>query len=163
MTLLRRLVPYPRLAAAILAMWLLLAGVSPTSALLGSFVAVAATHTLHVLGIEAPRMRLGWPAVKLLGLVLADILRSNIAVARIVLCNPRRRHAGFIELPTTLRNPYALSLLAIIITSTPGTIWVHHDARRQVIIIHVLDLIDEAAWIDLLRNRYEKLLQEMFP
>lgn len=159
----RRLIPYPRLAAAILGMWLLLAGASPTSALLGTFVAIAATHSLHILGIEAPRIRLGRPALRLLRLVLADILRSNIAVARIVLSNPAQRHSGFIELPTTLRNPYALNLLAIIITSTPGTIWVHHDATRHIIVIHVLDLIDEAAWIDLLRNRYEKLLQEIFP
>ena len=36
------------------------------------------------------------------------------------------------------------------------------DARRHRILIHVLDLIDEDEWIALIKNRYERLLMEIF-
>src|SRR3546814_9466186 len=72
--------------------------------------------------------------VKLAALVVADIVRSNIAVARIVLFRPPEQRSGFIEFPTELRSPYALAVLAIIITATPGTLWVQHDARRHVVL-----------------------------
>lgn len=39
---------------------------------------------------------------------------------------------------------------------------VQHDARRHVILIHVLDLIDEQEWIRLIKDRYERLLMEIF-
>src|SRR3546814_1187237 len=52
--------------------------------------------------------------VRLSGIVLADIVRSNIAVAKIILVNPPDRHSDFIELPTQLRSPYALAVLALI-------------------------------------------------
>src|SRR3546814_10045155 len=53
---------------------------------------------------------------------LADIVRSNIAVAKVILFNPPERHSDFIELPTELRGPYALAMLALIITATPGSL-----------------------------------------
>lgn len=60
--------------------------------------------------------------------VLVDIVRSNIAVAGIILGRKRgRRTPGFVEIPLDLRNPYGLATLGCIITSTPGTIWVDFD------------------------------------
>src|SRR3546814_1340315 len=112
------------------------------------------------LQVEPPRVRIGWAVVRLSGIVLADIVHSNIAVAKIILVNPPDRHSDFIELPTQLRSPYALAVLALIITATPGSLWVQHDANRHVILIHVLDLVDEAEWTGLIRDRYERLLME---
>ncbi len=160
--LLHQLLPFPLLSAALLGMWILLAGFSPTTLLLGAIVAILVAQSMHVLGVEGPKLRLGWPLLKLAGMVFADIVRSNIAVARIVLLNPPNRYAGFIRLPTELRDRTALAAMAAIITSTPGTIWVHHDREQHIILIHVLDLVDEAHWITLLKTRYEKLLLEIF-
>src|SRR3546814_7837726 len=80
------------------------------------------------LKVEPPRVRVGWAMVRLAAIVLADIVRSNIAVAKVILFNPPERHSDFIELPTELRSPYALAMLALIITATPGSLWVQHDA-----------------------------------
>ena len=101
-------------------------------------------------------------SIKLVGMVSADIVRSNIAVARIVLFPRADRKSGFLHLPIALRNPFALAVLSIIITATPGTLWVQHDARRHVILIHVLDLVDGEEWIRLIKDRYERLLMESF-
>lgn len=158
----RRLVPFPLLTLALLAMWILLTGFSPGHVLLGALVALIVSRTMMSLRVEPPRVRVGWAMVELAGVVMADIVRSNIAVAKIILLNPPARHSDFIELPTELRSPYALAMLAVIITATPGSLWVQHDANRHVILIHVLDLVDEAEWIGLIRERYERLLMEIF-
>ena len=61
-----------------------------------------------------------------------------------------------------LRDPAALALLAIIITATPGTAWLEYDADTGVLLLHIFDLVDEAQWRDLILNRYESRLLEIF-
>ncbi|HMO75808.1 MAG TPA: Na+/H+ antiporter subunit E [Sphingopyxis sp.] len=157
-----RLVPHPFLTLALLLMWILLTGFSPGHVLLGGLVAILTSRAMLSLKPEPARVRFGLPMLRLAVIVSADIIRSNIAVARIVLFRPRERKSGFIHLPTELRSPYALAVLAIIVTATPGSLWVQHDARRHIILIHVLDLIDEEEWVRQLKHRYERLLMEIF-
>nr|WP_047169174.1 Na+/H+ antiporter subunit E [Sphingomonas sp. Y57] len=157
-----RILPFPVLSALLFAMWVLLTGFSPGHILLGVLVALIVSRVGLLLSPERVRVRFGRAMLKLAGIVIVDIVRSNIAVARIVLFAPRDRRSGFIELPIDLRSPQGLAALAVIITATPGTIWLQHDARRHTVLIHVLDLIDESDWIALIKNRYEKLLMEIF-
>lgn len=157
-----RLLPFPLLSAALFGMWVLLTGFSPGHVLLAAILAVIMPRVMLVLGVEKPRIRFGWPMVNLAAIVLADIIRSNIAVGRIVLMNPPERKSGFIRLPVELESRHALAVLAIIISATPGTVWLQHDPGRKVILIHVLDLVDEEAWITLIHERYERLLRDIF-
>src|SRR3546814_14963763 len=55
-----------------------------------------------------------------------------------------------------------LAVLGGIITSTPGTIWVSYDPIGNMLLIHVLDLVDERTWIDTIQQRYERPLLEIF-
>ena len=158
----KRWIPHPLLAACLLAMWLLLnQSLSPGHILLGAAVALVASHGLAALRPEPVRILAFRPMLRLAGIVLADIVRSNLAVARIVLF-PRQRVSGFVRLPLELTNVHGLTMLACIITATPGTIWVELDRENQILLVHVLDLIDEDAWIRLIKNRYEALLLEIF-
>ena len=96
-------------------------------------------------------------------LVVADIVRSNVAVARIILgFERRRRSSGFVEIPLELRDPYGLAALACIITSTPGTLWVDFNEASGTLTIHVLDLVDKTEWVRTIKGRYERLLLEIF-
>jgi len=90
-------------------------------------------------------------------------VRSNLAVARLVLYRrARRRVAGFVQMPLAVRHPGALAVLACILTATPGTSWARFDSRRNVLTIHIFDLIDEAAWMERFQKRYERRLMEIF-
>ena len=160
--MIRRALPFPLLTLALLAMWILLTGFSPGHMLFGAAIAVMVSRTMLSLRPERPTLRLGRAAVRLASIVFIDIIRSNIAVAKIILLRPPERNSGFIELSTALRSPDALAMLAIIITATPGSLWVQHDAHRHIILIHVLDLVDEQQWARLIQERYEKLLLEIF-
>jgi multicomponent K+:H+ antiporter subunit E len=159
MTLLR----YPLLAASLLAMWLLLNGISLGHFLLGTAIALAAANVTAALQPAKPRLK-GWRLLpRLAMIVLADIWRSNIAVARLILRpDQSRRHSGFVVVPLELRDPTGLAILACIVTSTPGTAWVEYDSSSSKLLLHVFDLVDEEHWIDLIKHRYERLLLEIF-
>jgi multicomponent K+:H+ antiporter subunit E len=159
----RRLLPFPLASAGLLVLWLLLnQTLSPGHLLLGGMVALAGGWLLTAL--EPPNARLQRLAAisRLAGLVTADIVRSNTAVALIVLgIKERDRTSGFVRIPLDLRNPYGLAILACIITSTPGTLWVSFNEASGLLTIHVLDLIDERHWIRTIKGRYERLLLEI--
>lgn len=159
-----RLLPYPLVSACLLILWLLLnETVSPGHIVLGGVVALIAGWALRAL--ELPRVHLRRPGVivRLAAMVIADIVRSNIAVARIVLgLGPAKRRSGLVEVPLELRDPYGLAALACIITATPGTLWVGFDAATGRLMIHVLDLVDSGEWVRTIKGRYERLLLEIF-
>ncbi len=158
-----RWLPYPLLAASLLLMWVLLNGPSPGHLVLGTVIAFGATRTMVFLQPVKPRIGRWGSIVRLAGMVLVDIVRSNIAVARIVLRGrDRQTTSGFVTIPLTLRDRTALAVLACVLTATPGTAWLEYRSRRDTLLIHVLDLVDEQDWIDLIKGRYEPLLLEIF-
>jgi multicomponent K+:H+ antiporter subunit E len=96
--------------------------------------------------------------------VLRDIVRSNINVARIVLGLVRNRvvRSGFLHIPLELRDPHGLAALAVIITSTPGTVWVGVSPNGDSLTLHVLDLKNEAELVHEIKQRYEAPLRKIF-
>jgi len=162
--LVRLLLPYPMMTATLLGVWLLLnESVAPGTIILGGFLAVGTAATLGVLDLPGGRFRRPQAALSLLGVVLVDILRSNWAVAKIILRpGGGGRVSGFLRIPLDLRAPYGLATLACIVTATPGTVWVAYDRRRNTILLHILDLVDEQEWIDTIKGRYETRLMELF-
>lgn len=160
-----RIVPYPALTVALVLMWLLLNRFSAGHLLLGTGIALVAGWSMSALQPAKPRVR-RWDLIpRLAGVVFADIVRSNVAVARLILTGDRhgrRRRSGFVEIPLELRDPTALAILAVIVTATPGTAWMSYDDPSGTLLLHVFDLVDEAAWIELIKSRYENLLLEIF-
>ena len=164
MTALKRVLPYPLLFLALLAMWLLLMqSLSPGQILLGTIVAFGGCWLMVALDPPPTGLRRTVAAMRLAGRVFVDVFRSNVAVGSIILGNDERRtHAGFMSLRLDLTNRYGLAILAIVMTCTPGTQWVHYDPASRVLMLHVLDLVDEKQWARIIKQRYEFLLMEIF-
>ena len=159
-----RILPHPLLTAALIMMWLLLTRFSLGHLVLGSVIAVLAGLALARIEPEAPRIR-SWSALlRLVAIVSVDIVRSNWAVARLMLTNGRHgaRTSAFVVIPLRLRDPVPLALLAVILTATPGTAWLEHDREAATLLLHVFDMVDEEEWRVLIRDRYEALLMESF-
>jgi multicomponent K+:H+ antiporter subunit E len=160
----RRWLPFPVLTAALLIMWLLLnESVAPGSLILGGVLALGASGAL--VALDPPKARFKRPrvALRLAWVVLVEIVRSNNAVARIIL-RPRTqgRTSGFVRIPLDMRDPYGLAALACIVTATPGTLWVEYDSAGSTMLLHVLDLVDEEGWVRIIKDRYERRLMEIF-
>jgi multicomponent K+:H+ antiporter subunit E len=167
----KRWLPFPLLWLLLLLLWLLLNQTLWVGhVLLGGVLAAGACHALRRLrtpregGASAPLiLRRAGAAATLSWHVAVDIVRSNIAVARIVLHRgTRKQTAGFLEIPLALHDPLGLALLACIITATPGTAWARYEGDRGVLTLHILDLVDEEFWIATIKGRYESRLIEIF-
>lgn len=160
-----RFIPHPLFSLALFAIWLLLnATLAPAHIVLGLALGVVGGLILARLQPRAGRVHLRAAAlVSLLWLLFVDIVRSNAAVLCIVF-HPaiRSRTSGFLSMPLELRHPGGLALLACIITATPGTSWARYDVARNILTIHMLDLVDEQAWIRQFKDRYERRLMEIF-
>jgi multicomponent K+:H+ antiporter subunit E len=157
------MLPYPLLSASLVIMWLALNGFTLGHLILGCIVAVFASWGMASLRPAKPRLRKWYLLPKLVGIVLYDIVRSNIAVASIILGGHRRQFkSGFITVPLDVESPMALAVLAVVVTSTPGTAWLEYNSLNRTVLIHVLDLVDEAEWQTLIKGRYEALLMEIF-
>lgn len=159
----KRWLPHPWFALWLLAVWVLLQqGTTLPGLVLGIVLALLLSRALSWLELPPVRVRSPGALLVLAVRVFGDIVRSNLAVARILLSPQPRFTSGFIAIPLEMSNPWALAVLACIITATPGTIWVSHDSRRRELVIHVLDVIDEATWIAHIKSRYERPLLRIF-
>lgn len=155
----------PVLVLMLTLLWLLLnQSLSPghfvLGALLGTGVSWAAS-TLRPLQAHVRRLDV---AVVLFLVVVRDMIRSNWGVFRIVLGLEGKREvkADFVDIPLELKDPHGLATLAIIVTATPGTVWVGLSPDGSWLRLHVLDLVDNEYWIRLIKDRYESRLMRIF-
>ena len=97
------------------------------------------------------------------GLVAYDLVASALTVARLLLIRRSRDLAPrFVRVPLAIRDPNALAALAMILCLTPGTAWGEIALDRSTLLIHVFHEDDEAAFIDMIKTRYERALMEIF-
>jgi multicomponent K+:H+ antiporter subunit E len=160
-----RWLAHPLFAVALLAFWLLLTeSVSPGALLLGGILAVVGSGMLAALAPPRAQLRRISSVPGLLRDALMEVVRSNNAVARIILQPraPQARRSGFVLVPLDMRNPYGLAVLACIVTATPGTVWVEYNSARGTMLLHVLDLVDEADWVRTIKDKWERRLMEIF-
>jgi multicomponent K+:H+ antiporter subunit E len=151
------------LFVALLVIWLLLTqSLTPANIVLGALLAGALAWTSAGLRPLRPRLRSLHLGFGLAGVVLGDIARSNFAVACIVLGLKRGTRSGLVAIPLELRDPHGLAVLAAIVTSTPGTVWVDLDNDTHTLTLHLLDLENAAGLIDWIKSRYEQPLRRIF-
>ena len=159
----RRWLAHPFMSVIIGASWLLLQQ---------SF-AVPQVITAAVLALLLPRLLASFlgpqvkisswlAAVRFSGIVLWDIVMSNITVAKIVLNPAREPQPAWVPVPLDIRHPNGIALLATIITTTPGTVSCVIDEAGHEILVHALDCSDAAAMAQDMKDRYERPLMEIF-
>lgn len=160
----RRWLPYPAMSAFLLGAWLLLnQSIAPAHLVLGAILGLVLSVLLRRLDLPPVKIRNLRLLLRLTGRVAWDIVLSNLAVLRIILSGRARTvTSGFVRVPLLLTDGYGLAVLACIITSTPGTIWVSYESRERVLLVHVFDLVDDEAWIRTIVERYERPLREIF-
>jgi multicomponent K+:H+ antiporter subunit E len=166
MSLGRRLLPSPLTSAALFVAWPMLnASASAGQLLLGAALALAIPWLLAPLRPGRSRLR-SWTALwRLIGVLLWDIVRSNIDVARRVLGRDAAIRPRFVWVPIDLQDPLALVLLAGIVATTPGTISAELSEDRRWLLVHALHAPDEAAALAIvadIKARYEAPLAEVF-
>lgn len=158
-----RWLPHPLLSLCLLGLWLLLVNqFSVGHLLLGSLLGWLIPLISRVFWINPPRVEHPWLLCKFLLLVLGDIVVANLQVARLIL-NPRSQlRPAFIEIPVLLEDELALTMLASIISLTPGTVSADLSDDRRTLLLHCLNVPDEEALVAEIKQRYEAPLREVF-
>ncbi|MCX2865307.1 Na+/H+ antiporter subunit E [Paucibacter sp. PLA-PC-4] len=154
---------HPVLSLLLAAVWLLLQQSMALPQLIAAAVlGLLLPRLLH--GFLGPALRLRKPglALRLVVVVLWDIVMSNLVVARLVLSPGGRPQPAWVRVPLALRQPGAISLMASIITMTPGTVSCVVDEVRHEILVHALDCSDAPAMAAEIKSRYERPLLEIF-
>lgn len=155
--------PYPYASAVLLVLWLMLnSTLAPAHLLLGAFLGWSIPLLSSRLLGRNVRLHRPLLAVRLLLTVMMDIVIANLTVARLVLGPRSALRPAFIQVPVDLREPYAVFTLACIITLTPGTVSSRLSEDRKWLLVHALDVNDEASLIAEIRQRYELPLKEIF-
>lgn len=160
----RRLLPHPILSAVLWLVWLALHNtVAPGHIVLGGVLAVAIPWaTTSVIPGAWPTLHRPVAAARLALVVLADIVTSSVDLTRKVLGPETAIKSGFIEVPLALTDDWAITILAGIITMTPGTLTADVAADRSHLLVHAFHIDDAEALVASIKSRYEAPLQEIF-
>jgi len=101
-------------------------------------------------------------AVGLAWLFVIELLKSAWSVARTVV-RPRMELApGIIAYPLRVESDVGITLLANLITLTPGTLSVDVSEDRRYLYIHALDCSDPEALRQDIANGFERRIMEVF-
>jgi multicomponent K+:H+ antiporter subunit E len=159
----KRLLPHPIVSFFVALVWLgLHSSIAPFHLAVAAALAIAVPHALGALLDDPVRIARPLAAARLALVVLWDIVVANLAVARLVLGPTARLRPGFVRVPLDASHPDLVALLASIVTMTPGTVSADVDEARSRLLVHVLDLADEAAVVATIKRRYEAPLKEIF-
>lgn len=157
------LLPRPLLSVTVFLLWVVIS--SPVSAgllVLGSLLAVAVPLITQAFWRDPPRLVRPATALHFVGVIAADVFTANWRVARQVIGPLCRLSPALVEVPLDLRDPFVVTLLASVVSLTPGTVAIDVDRQRWILLVHALDAPDPQALARTIKQRYELPLREIF-
>ncbi len=156
----------------LLGMWIILVGrLSIPTLALGLVGIVLATHLFGQIFLHGVKSRslpdLLARALAFLRLVPVFLLEAFRAAVNLVCMTLQPKlcfKPGVIRVPTTLKNPAAITLLANLVTLSPGTLTLDFDREEGCYYIHCIDVrdLDGEAGRRALIARYEEPLRRIF-
>ncbi|MCS7193416.1 MAG: Na+/H+ antiporter subunit E [Meiothermus sp.] len=101
--------------------------------------------------------RLPWFVAKMLW----EIVLSSLQVARAVLSPRMRIRPGIVAYPLEAQSDLEITLLANLITLTPGTLSLDVSSDRRVLYVHGMFVEDPKAVVESIRDNLEKAVLEV--
>ncbi|MEQ5834772.1 Na+/H+ antiporter subunit E [Marinobacter sp. NFXS9] len=155
--------PHPMLSVTLFLIWQALSnGISGGSIVLGLILAWLLPLFTRNFWPNNPAIRRPFRFLTYIVRVLWDIVVASISVALLVLNPTRKPRPAFVAFPLELEHPLAISTLAGTISLTPGTVSADISDDNTLLLIHVLDMDDEADLVETIKKHYERPLREIF-
>ena len=166
--------PAPILSLLLFLVWLLLNNsISIGHLVLAAILAIVIPLVTSPFRTKQPLMIKPGLALRHLMLVLYDIVTANVQVAILILGPTKKLTPGFVKVPLNLTHSMPITILASTVSLTPGTVSAEvypwrdsftegNNSEQRFLLIHVLDLKDEQALINTIKQRYEAPLKEIF-
>jgi multicomponent K+:H+ antiporter subunit E len=155
--------PRPLFSLFLALLWLLMVNsFSVAHMLLGLALGLFIPFITRAFWPEQAKVRYLLPLLRYFLVLVVDIVRSNLIVARRILWYPNQLTPSFITYSLELDDDFAVTILASTISLTPGTVSAHYDSDAGTLLIHALHVTDEDELVRQIRERYERPLKEIF-
>lgn len=99
--------------------------------------------------------------VSLIYIFLRELILSNIAVLKVILKPKLDMKPGIFALETQLTMDWEITILANLITLTPGTLVVDVSPDNKTLYIHAMDIGDVDEAIQDIKGTFEKAIMEV--
>jgi len=119
---------------------------------------------LYLLNRFFPSRFYMYPIYKILVLILIfarELILSNISIVKLVYGRKLDFEPGIFEMPIEVTRSWEITLLANLITLTPGTLTVAISDDRKRFFIHAMDIDDKEESIHEIKNTFEKAIMEV--
>ena len=101
-------------------------------------------------------------AVGLLVYFLVELVKANVQVAKEVLGPSFTMTPGVVAVPLDLKTPFAITLLANLITLTPGTLTMEVSRDCSTIYVHAMYVSDPDRFREEIKRGFERRVKEVF-
>jgi len=98
---------------------------------------------------------------KLLILFTYKLVLSNIDVTKIVLSPKMDIQPGIIAVPTKLKTDWEVTLLANLISLTPGTLTMNFSENGRILYVHSVNVPDKEKAIKEIHESFERAIMEV--
>lgn len=99
--------------------------------------------------------------IKLILIFTRELISSNIAIVKLVYQRAPVYEPGIFALPTDLKTDWEITLLANLITLTPGSLSVSISDDQSKIYVHAMDIDEVEKSIVDIKNTFEKAIMEV--
>jgi multicomponent Na+:H+ antiporter subunit E len=138
-------------------LWVASTGVfTYANALLGFVVGYVALWWLQALLGWSPYFRKLPLGISFVVMFLWEVLKSNLRVAWDVVTPQTLRRPGIIAVPLEAESDLEITLLANLITLTPGSLSLDVSPDRKTLYVHVMFIDDPAAVRQEIKDRFER-------
>ncbi|WP_366247207.1 Na+/H+ antiporter subunit E [Terribacillus aidingensis] len=105
-----------------------------------------------------------WRGYKILVLALIfikELILSNFEITKLVYARRLDINPGIFTLETELKTDWEITLLATLITLTPGTVTMAVSPDKKELYIHAMDIVDMKDAVHAIKNSFEKHIMEV--
>lgn len=161
-SILDRIFPHPFVSVIVALTWLMLGHSAELFDFIVAFIlAMIIPKLMQPFVVRTPNIH--WIlALRLMFIVLWDIIVCNFKVAKQVLGPTKNLHPKWYRVPLETNHDQVNSILAMIITTTPGTVSAGIDQERGDILVHSLSTDNPENDILEIKTRYEAPLMAIF-
>lgn len=92
---------------------------------------------------------------------LWEVIKANLQVAYEVITPKNNMKPGIVKVPLSAKTNIEITLLANLITLTPGTLSLDVSEDKKVLYVHSMYVHDKQEFIDEIKNGFERRLLEI--
>ncbi len=101
-----------------------------------------------------------WTLISFAGFFFKELLFAGLSVFRLILI-PSEVRPGVVAVPLDIKSDAEITLLANLITLTPGTLTLDVSTDKKVIYVHAIQMDDADSFREEIKSGFEKRVSEL--